>query len=70
MGVGILAAVQEVFPGVPDFICHFHFLRDLGNDLLEADYNAIRQRLRQHGLSQRLLQHARRGAWATGLAHP
>jgi len=60
MGVGILAAVQEVFPGVPDFICHFHFLRDLGNDLLEADYNAIRQRLRQHGLSQRLLQHARR----------
>jgi hypothetical protein len=60
MGLGILAAVQEVFPGVPDFICHFHFLRDLGNDLLEADYDAIRQRLRQHGLSQRLLQHARR----------
>jgi hypothetical protein len=60
MGLGILAAVQEVFPGVPDFICHFHFLRDLGNDLLEADYNAIRQRLRQHGPSQKLLQHARR----------
>jgi hypothetical protein len=60
MGLGILAAVKEVFPGVPDFICHFHFLRDLGNDLLEADYNAIRQRRRQHGLSQKLLQHARR----------
>jgi hypothetical protein len=26
MGVGIMAAVKEVFPGVPDFICHFHFL--------------------------------------------
>ena len=60
MGAGILAAVQQVFPGVLDFICHFHFLRDIGNDLLEADYDAIRQRLRQHGLSQRLLQHARR----------
>jgi hypothetical protein len=60
MGVGILAAVQDVFPGVPDFIRHFHFLRDIGNDLLEADYNAIRPRLRQHGLSQRLLPHARR----------
>jgi GNAT superfamily N-acetyltransferase len=60
MGLGILAAVQEVFPAVPDFICHFHFLRDIGNDLLEADYDAIRQRLRHHGLSQRLLQHARR----------
>lgn len=60
MGPGILAAVAEVFPGVPDFICHFHFLRDLGKDLLEADYNAIRQRLRQHGLSQKLLAHARR----------
>ena len=60
MGVGIMAAVKEVFAGVPDFICHFHFLRDLGNDLLEADYDAIRQRLRKHGLSQLLLQRARR----------
>jgi hypothetical protein len=23
MGKGILAAVEEVFPGIPDFICHF-----------------------------------------------
>lgn len=60
MGVGILAAVKEVFAGVPDFICHFHFLRDLGKDLLEADYDAIRQRLRQHGLTDKLRYHARR----------
>jgi hypothetical protein len=33
MGSGILAAIKEVFPGVPDFICHFHFLRDVGKDL-------------------------------------
>jgi hypothetical protein len=28
MGPGILAAVKEVFVGIPDLICHFHFLRD------------------------------------------
>ncbi len=33
MGKGILAAVAKVFPGVPDFICHFHFLRDIGKRL-------------------------------------
>lgn len=60
MGAGILRAVKEIFEGVPDFVCHFHFLRDLGNDLLESDYDAIRQRLRKHGLTDKLLQQARR----------
>ena len=60
MGAGILAAVQQVFSGIPDFICHFHFLRDLGKDLLETDYEAIRLRLRQHGLTDKLLYQARR----------
>jgi len=60
MGAGILKAVQEVFAGVPDLICHFHFLRDIGQDLLEKDYDAIRQRLRKHGLTDKLLHHARR----------
>jgi hypothetical protein len=60
MGQGIVAAVRRVFPGVPDFICHFHFLRDIGKDLLEADYDAIRQRLRKHGLTEKLLYYARR----------
>lgn len=59
MGPGILAAIKEVFPGVPDFICHFHFLRDVGKDLLESDYDAIRLRLRKHGLTQKLLYQAR-----------
>jgi hypothetical protein len=59
MGHGILAAVQRVFPGVPDFVCHFHFLRDAGKDLLEADYDAIRQRLRKHGLTEKLRYYAR-----------
>jgi len=60
MGRGILAAVQEVFAGIPDFICHFHFLRDLGKDLLASDYDQLRQRLRQYGLTEKLRQHAQR----------
>jgi hypothetical protein len=59
MGAGILKAVKEVLAGVPDLICHFHFLRDIGQDLLERDYNAIRQCLRKHGLTEKLLHHAR-----------
>ena len=54
MSKGILAAIQEVFPDVPDFICHFHFLRDLGKDLLGADYDRLRQRLHTHGTLGRL----------------
>jgi len=47
MGKGIVNAVEEVFPGVADFICHFHFLRDIGKDLLLDDYNALKKRLRR-----------------------
>lgn len=54
MGRGILNAVQTVFEGIPDFICHYHFLRDLGNDLLKEDYDIIRKRLRKHGLTSKL----------------
>jgi hypothetical protein len=49
MSKGILAAIQEVFPGTPDFICHFHFLRDAGKDLCGAEYDTLRKRLRTHG---------------------
>jgi len=54
MGKGILKAVAVVFPGVPDFICHFHFLRDAGKDLLEPDYDRIRKGLRRHGVGAKL----------------
>jgi hypothetical protein len=47
MGKGIVTAVEEVFPGVADFICHFHFLRDIGKDLLLDDYTALLKRLRK-----------------------
>ena len=60
MGKGILAAVAEVFPGVADFICHFHFLRDIGKDLLGAEYDTIRKRLSKHGISAALRYRAKR----------
>jgi len=50
MGLGILKAVAKVFPGVADFICHFHFLRDIGKDYLGAEYDTIRTRLSRHGI--------------------
>ena len=50
MGKGILSAVNTVFKGIPDFICHFHFLRDIGKDLFEEEYAEIRNRLRTHNI--------------------
>jgi hypothetical protein len=81
MGKGILKAVAAVFPGVPDFICHFHFLRDIGKDFLGAEYDTIRKRLRKHGISTKLHYRARHlkaemdrhpglaGALETGIAN-
>jgi hypothetical protein len=48
MGQGILSAVKEVFKDIPDFICHFHFLRDIGKDLYGNEYAKIRTRLQKH----------------------
>jgi len=54
MGVGICKAVAEVFPGVPDFVCHFHFLRDIGKDFMEPAYCKLRGILRSFATSARL----------------
>lgn len=54
MGYGICKAVKEVFPGVPDFICHFHFLRDIGKDILDPAYGKLRNRLRSHSITTKL----------------
>ncbi len=45
MGKGLLGAIQEVFPNVPSLICHFHFPRDIGKDLLDDAYRDLRNRL-------------------------
>ncbi len=54
MGRGIMKAVREVFPNTPILICHFHFLRDIGKDLLEEKYDIIRKRLRHFGFLTKL----------------
>jgi hypothetical protein len=59
MGKGICSAVKEVFPGSPDFICHFHFLRDVGKDLLLEDYTAFQKRLRRLNVRPQLRQRAK-----------
>ena len=59
MGKGILTAVEEVFPGVADFICHFHFLRDIGKDLLLDEYTALQKRLRKLKVRSLLRQRAK-----------
>ena len=50
MGVGILSAVKEVFPEVLDYICHYHFLRDIGKDLFGIEYARIRSELSKYSI--------------------
>ena len=60
MGKGISNAIESVFgEKVLDFICHFHFLRDIGKDLLAEQYDIIRKRLRKHKISSQLRYRAK-----------
>jgi hypothetical protein len=59
MGKGIVNAVVEVFPDTPDFICHFHFLRDIGKDLLSDEYTAFQKRLRKFNIRATLRRQAK-----------
>lgn len=54
MGAGILKAVAKVFPEAHDFICHFHFLRDVGKDLINPAYGRLRKALRAHAATTNL----------------
>ena len=69
MSKAIAAAIKEVFPDtLPDLICHFHFLRDLGKDLFGAEYDTLRKSLKKHATAARL--RARLRAWkAAFVAH-
>lgn len=48
MGNAICSAASEVFPGTPDYICHFHFLRDIGNDLFATEHEIIAATLKKY----------------------
>lgn len=59
MAKGIMNAVEEVFSGVMILICNYHFLRDIGKDFLEENYNVIRKRLRHFGIVSALRSFAK-----------
>jgi hypothetical protein len=60
MGKGICKAVARVFPAIADFICHFHFLADLGKDLFGRENDTIRKRLSKHGAQGKLRKRLRK----------
>lgn len=59
MGAAILHAVEEVFPTIPDYICHFHFLKDIGKDLFGHDYSTIRRHLKTNRIRSQLRKTAK-----------
>ena len=59
MGRGILVAVEEVFPGLPDYICHFHFLRDIGKDLLHSDNQTVAKSFQKYKIKSLLRKKAK-----------
>ncbi len=54
LGKANLSAVQNVFPGVADYVCHFHFLRCSGKDLFGDEEAQIRSILQGYGVKGRL----------------
>ena len=60
MGKGILLAVKEVFPGIKDFICHYHFLRDIGKDLFEGDHVLIKNSIKKYHIRTALRRLAKK----------
>jgi len=50
MSKGILTAFGEVFKNVPLYICHYHFLKNVGKQLFGEEKETIMKRLRKHGI--------------------
>jgi hypothetical protein len=46
MSISISNAIEKIFPNTRDYICHYHFLRDLGKDLFEHEHNTIRRHIK------------------------
>ena len=43
----LFTAAEKVFPGVAQFVCHFHFAADVGKDLLASDVDRLRKLFRR-----------------------
>ena len=55
MCLRISKAAATVFPKIPHGICHYHFLRNLGNLLLKERHNALGKKINQTKIAQKLL---------------
>ncbi|MEW6747622.1 MAG: hypothetical protein AB1486_33240 [Planctomycetota bacterium] len=53
-------ALLEEWPGLPIFYCHWHFLADVGKDLLGEHYQRLRTRLRESKARPKLRQFLKR----------
>ncbi len=54
LGIAILKALEKVFPNAQRRICHFHFLRDVGKDIVGSSYDAVRIRLNESKINAEL----------------
>lgn len=54
MAMAIRSALRDILPNVPVYICHFHFLRDAGKDLINDDYRKFVARFDSHQISKKL----------------
>lgn len=43
----LFSAVAEVFPGIPQFACHYHFAADVGKDILTPHLDRLRKLFRR-----------------------
>ncbi len=52
----LITAAAEVFPGVPQFVCHFHLAADVGKDILSPHHDRLRRVLRRTQVRAKLRQ--------------
>ena len=52
-------AILEQWPKLAFFYCHWHFLADVGKDLLTESYGCLRERLRQSDIRSKLRSFAK-----------
>jgi hypothetical protein len=51
----IAVSVSEVFPGVPQQICHYHFVRNIGDIIFKKRYEELRRRILNTHILARIL---------------
>jgi len=50
----LITAVAETFPGVPQFVCHYHLAADVGKDVLSPHVDRLRRLFRRTRVRPRL----------------